>query len=337
MTPSKRSSNPIEPSNKAGSELGRRAAGAAAFLLGGVGAAQLIRLVGNVVLTRLLFPEAFGLMGQVVVFLIGLHLFSDIGIGPSIVQSARGDDPKYLNTAWAIQIGRGTVLWLAGLAVAYPFAAFYEKPNLAPLLLAASTTSLITGFQSTKINLAARNLNQRSLAKLDLTSQAAGLVVTVSCAYAYRSVWALVAGSLFADVVRVTLSHIVLPGPRNHFRYDSESARSLIRFGRWIFLSTVLTFLVSYSDRLIFPKLVDSARFGIYQTGANIAALAPAVLSVLANHILFPVYSRILQSGGNLRGVFSDVRRPLLIAGGWALSGLAAGGPAAVHLLYDAR
>lgn len=318
-------------------ELGKAATRAAGFLVGGFGAGQLLRLIGNVILTRLLFPEAFGLMGQVMVFLVGLHLFSDIGIGPSIIQSERGGDPKYLNTAWTIQIIRGCTLWVIGLAAAYPFAAFYEKPHLGPLLLAAGTTSLITGFQSTKINFAARNLNQRYVAALDLMAQAAALVSTVSLAYAYRSIWALVVGSLFGDVVRVAVSHAYLPGPRNRIAYDKESARSLVRFGRWIFVSTLLMFLVSYSDRLIFPKLVDDATFGVYQTGANIAALAPAVLNMLAGHILFPLYSRISQRGEDLRRLFTDVRRPLLVVGGWLLSGFAAGGAAAVRLLYDER
>ncbi len=338
MTRSQPSPMPTEPASGAqGKELGRVAARAAAFLVGGYGTAQILRLIGNVILTRLLFPEAFGLMGQVMVFLLGLHLFSDIGIGPSIVQSKRGGDPTYLNTAWTIQIFRGFALWMIGLAAAYPFAAFYQKPNLGPLLLAAGTTSIITGFQSTKINLAARNLNQRYIAALDLAGQMCALIVTVSLAYAYHSIWALVVGSLFGDVVRTVVSHLFLPGPRNRLAYDKESARSLIRFGRWIFVSTLLMFLVTYSDRLIYPKLVDGRTFGVYQTGANIAALAPAMLTILAGHILFPVYSRIFQSGADLRRLFPDIRRPLLVIGGWVLSGFAAGGPAAVRLLYDER
>ena len=69
--------------------------------------AQGLRLVSNLILTRLLFPEAFGLMALVSVFLVGLAMFSDVGIGPAISQSKRGDDVGFLNTAWSIQVLRG--------------------------------------------------------------------------------------------------------------------------------------------------------------------------------------------------------------------------------------
>ena len=81
---------------------------------------QVLRFGSNLILTRLLFPEAFGLMSLVIVFIVGLHMFSDVGIGPSLVQSKRGDDPDFYNTVWTIQILRGLGLWLISVLVAWP-------------------------------------------------------------------------------------------------------------------------------------------------------------------------------------------------------------------------
>src|SRR5216110_1744022 len=69
----------------------------------GFGAAQILRLGSNLVLTRLLFPKAFGLMSLISIFMQGLTMFSDLGIGPSIVRSQRGEDDLFLHTAWTIQ------------------------------------------------------------------------------------------------------------------------------------------------------------------------------------------------------------------------------------------
>ena len=76
------------------------------------GGQNVLRLGSNLILTRLLFPEAFGLMALVQVFMGGLQMFSDLGIQASIIQNSRGDDPDFLNTAWTIQVIRGTCLWL---------------------------------------------------------------------------------------------------------------------------------------------------------------------------------------------------------------------------------
>jgi O-antigen/teichoic acid export membrane protein len=88
---------------------------------GAYAVAQGARLVSNLILARLLFPEAFGIMALVTVVLVGLAMFSDAGIGPAISQNARGDDADSLNTAWTINVLRGAVLWGAAWALAHPW------------------------------------------------------------------------------------------------------------------------------------------------------------------------------------------------------------------------
>ena len=72
-----------------------------------------------------LFPQT-ALVG---VILIGLALFSDFGIGPSIMPNKRGDAPALLNTAWTIQVLRGAGLSLGCCALARPAAVFYGEPQ----------------------------------------------------------------------------------------------------------------------------------------------------------------------------------------------------------------
>ena len=117
-----------------GSNLRARAIRSSVLTVGGFGASQVIRFASNLILTRLLFPEAFGMMALVMVFIQGLYQFSDVGVGPAIMQSKRGDDPHFLNTAWTIQAGRGVLLWLAASVLAYPMALIYGEAQLMQLL-----------------------------------------------------------------------------------------------------------------------------------------------------------------------------------------------------------
>src|SRR5260221_2749930 len=75
------------------------------------GASQVLRLGGNLVFAALLNKEAFGLMALVNIFVQGLGMFSDIGIGPSLIQSRRGEDPAFLNTAWPGHVVHGFLHW----------------------------------------------------------------------------------------------------------------------------------------------------------------------------------------------------------------------------------
>lgn len=317
--------------------LESRAAKGAVWSLVSFGGGQALRFVGNLILTRILLEEAFGLMALVNVFLIGLQLFSDVGVGPSIVQNERGDDPRFLDTAWTIQVGRGAALWLASCLGAAPFAAFYGDDRLATLLPVAGLTALIAGFNSTKLFTASRHLHLKALVMVEIGAQAASLATMVAWARFDRSVWALVAGGVANATTRMMLSHLLLPGARCRFTFDRDAARALMHFGRWIFLSTVLTFFVQQSDRLIFGKMIPIALLGVYSVAVMLATLPTTALGGLASQVLFPYLSRLHREGRRIEELFDRRREPLLVIAGWALSGLIAGGPVIVRLLYTDR
>jgi len=305
--------------------------------MAGYGGSQLLRFAGNLLLTRLLMPEAFGLMALVNALQQGLQLFSDVGIGPSIIQGRRGDDPAFLNTAWSVQTLRGLLLWCVAVAIALPCARFYGEPQLAWVLVVSGVTALIAGFNSTRLFSMYRAVDLARVSGIEIASQAVGLATILAWAAVERSIWALVAGGIAGTLTRLVLSHTVLPGISNRFRWERSALAQMLHFGRWIFFSTVLTFFVGQSDRLIFGKLVPLSMLGVYSVGALIATMPAVALGRMASSVFFPVYSRVQNSGADLGPVFTRVRRPVLLLGGWMIAGLAGGGTAAVRLLYDQR
>ena len=128
------------------------------WVVSGYGGRELIRLANNLILTRLLFPEAFGFMAIVNVILLGLAMFADIGLPDKIVQSNRGEERRFLDTAWTLQILRGGFLFLVSCWLAWPLARFYDEPSLLGMLPVAGTALLIGGFRSTWLS---RSTTQR--------------------------------------------------------------------------------------------------------------------------------------------------------------------------------
>src|SRR5262249_40277751 len=158
----------------------------------------------------LLFPDVFGLMALVQIFMQGLAMFSDIGIGPSLIQHKRGDDPTFRNTAWTIQIIRGVMLWITSCFIAWPVAKFYGQPMLLQLLPVAGLGAFISGFNSTSVFIANRKLALGRITALDLVSQVVSLVLTCILAVCFHSVWSLLVGSLLGGTVYTVLTHIIL-------------------------------------------------------------------------------------------------------------------------------
>ena len=110
-------------------------------------------------------------------------------------------------------------------------------------------------------------------------SQITGLFGMVSWASVDRSIWALVAGSFLSSMARAILSHAFLSGTPNRLHWDSAIFWEIIGFGKWIFLSSVIGFLVLNGDRLILGGLVDSATLGVYVVAYLLLSTADLVVS----------------------------------------------------------
>jgi O-antigen/teichoic acid export membrane protein len=327
------------PGDMAGAarSLRDRALRGVVWTMGGFGAGQLIRLGSNLVITRLLFPEAFGLMAIVNAFLTGLAMFSDLGLAPSIVQSSRGDDPKFLDTAWSLQIARGIALWILACAIAWPAAAFYDQSALMTLLPAAGISVVITGLNSTSLLRLRRHLAVAKITLVQLAGQVSAVAVMLSWALIHPTVWALVAGGLASASVKLVLSHTVVALRRDRLRWDRGAAHDLFHFGKWIFASTVLAFLVGQSDRLIFGKVAPIAMLGVYSIAQIFAGLPSGIAHRIANTVVFPAFSRKGESGEGFRSAYLRARRPLLAVGGLVTASLVASGPPLIETLYDPR
>lgn len=308
------------------------------FTIMNIGSENLLRLGGNLILTRLLFPEAFGIMALVQVVMMGLRMFSDIGVRLSIVQNERGNDPLFLDTAWVLQIGRGVVLWLATVALAVPMASFYDADILTQLLPVAGLTALFQGFNSTKLATADRYLVLGRVTAINVIARVIGLIVLVGLAFWWRSTWALVIGGLVAPFAMMVMSHLFLPGHNNRFRFDRAAARTLIKFGKYIFLATIAGFLLLQADRAILGKLVSLTDLALYNIAIQLATLPRVLQQNLVSRVLYSLYSTRPPSESQRN--YRDIARARFLVVGTTMAMalvLALIGNALIVLLYDPR
>ena len=117
------------------------------------GCSMALRVVSSLILTRLLMPESFGLMTLVSTLVVGISLFADIGMGPNVIQSPRGDDPVFLNTVWTLEVFRGLGIFVVCLLLAWPLSLIYHEPRLISLIPALAFSLVVNGFKSTNLTL----------------------------------------------------------------------------------------------------------------------------------------------------------------------------------------
>jgi O-antigen/teichoic acid export membrane protein len=295
-------------------------------------------MVRSLIMTRLLFPQIYGLMILVWAVLFGLQMFADTGITATIIRDPRGDDPDFLNTAFTTNVIRGLLLWLLSCLIAYPVALFYKQPSLAQVLPVAGLTALIHGFVSTAMYTRRRHMDFKRLAILDFANEVATFVVLVAWAYFFPNVWALVAGALFGQIFLVVASHLYLPGIRNTFRWDRSALDTFMVFGRWIYLSSAIYFLSTQSDRFLLGRYLDLAHLGVYGTATVLSGAVQAVVLKVNSDVLYPAYSRVVPEGpARIKHVMLRTRFAIDVSMILPIAALMMLGSQIVDLLYDPR
>ncbi len=329
--------------------LRRRIIHAASWSMVGFGLTQALRLAGNLMMTRLLVPEMFGVMAVVTVVIVGLHLLSDVGLRQVVVQSSRGGRPEFLNTVWVMQIVRGALVWLIALLLSLGLTmgnragwlaadSVYAEPMLPLVLAVTSLSAMIAGFESTKLATATRALAQGRLILIEIAGQAAGLLVMIGWALMSRTIWALVAASIVASLVRVILSHTALPGATNRLSWDNSSAREVFGFGKWVCLSSFTGFLLNSGDRLLLGALVNAKTLGMYSIAYFIVNAVTQAVSRLNGRVSFPALSEVVRDRPTeLAKAYHKLRIPLDLATLLLAGVMFSGGESLVGLLYDDR
>ena len=322
-----------------GSSVTSKAMRGSLWTIAGFGGGQILRLGSNLILTRLLAPEAFGLMALINVFLLCLEMLSDLGVHAAIIHNKRGDDPEFLCTAWTIGVIRGVLLWAAACLIAWPAAVFYNEPRLMMMIPVSGLIVLITGFQTTAMAQHNRHMNLERLTILQLVAQAINLLVMVLLAWQLRSVWALVIGGVVGAAVQVTLAHFLLPGIRHRFVLNRDDVHEIVRFGKWLFFATAIGYLAGQaSDKLALGKLVDRETLGVYAMAFMLAQLPSSVVTMLIGRVLYPALAEASRQdcsrfGEKLRRARMAIWPPLMLL----ILGLGFFGPLTFKLLWDAR
>lgn len=279
-------------------------AGAFWVVSGSVGS-QVIRLIGNLILTRLLFPEAFGVMALAFAVIIGLSQLSDIGLREGVVNSPRISEPIFMRTAWTLQILRSVFLGLLACALAFPVAAAYNEPILGPVICLIGLSVLINGFKTIGLFVYDKKIDLKRQIVSDLIVQVFGLLITIGWTIVHPTIWALVAGAIASSVLEVVLSYLIFKEHNSRLCWEKPAVKELFNFGKWIVISSAISYLILQGDKLLMGFWLDMGNLGLYSIAATWSAIVALVSYNLATRVLHPYFLAVLDKNSD----FSQIRK----------------------------
>jgi lipopolysaccharide exporter len=264
---------------------------------------QAARLVRNIILTRLLAPDAFGVMAIVLSVGSIIHTLTDMGVKESLVQNPRGAENHYADAAWWIALGRSLALYGALYAAAPWLAAIYKNPEVTPLLRVVSLGTIFDGAFSSKAYVAMKEMKFKKWAAIVHLGAISGIVITLILAIFLRNVWALVWGSVAESAASCAISYVFCP----HFpslSWNREAMRDLLRFSKGLVGLSFLNFIFARTDVFVLGKLFSPAALGLYVMAVYLVQTPVGFIMNMFGQTLFPAFSQIQGDSGRINRSF---------------------------------
>jgi polysaccharide transporter, PST family len=169
--------------------------------------------------------------------------------------------------------------------------------------------------------------------QIELTAQAVGASVSIILAIRGAGYWALVAGTLTGQVVRVVLA-FVLTGYRPGWPRRDPSTLSMMAFGGYLVASNVITYTFRNADNILIGRVWGAQELGYYTRAYYLMMVPAGLFTSSLNRVMVPALSALADNPERLGNAYRQAIRTLGFVGFPAAVGLAVTAPEAVRLVY---
>jgi PST family polysaccharide transporter len=262
-----------------------------------------MQLLVLAVLARFVLPEEFGLIAISGIAISFIHVFSQMGLGPALVQR-REISAFHIRVAFTSTILLGALVFGLILVVAEPVAVFFRQPEVTDLLRVISLSVPITSFGLAAEALLERKLEFKKLFLARFGSYALGYApVGVAMAVLGYGAWALVSAMLAQSLLRSTALFLLNPHPLRP-SFSAGELRELFTFGSGHTLAKFFNFGALKGDYFVVGRTLGADALGLYERIFRVMQLPGEYLGHVIFKVLFPAMARIQNQPARLAKVY---------------------------------
>lgn len=263
----------------------------------------IIQVFALVVLSRLVLPKEFGLANAALIVIGFSNLFSQIGIGPAIVQRQNLQE-HHIRTGFTISLFLGLILMILTILFSSAIASFMRMDDLTPILRVTAPLFIVQSFFVIPNSILARNLRFRIQTVIQIVSYAVGYgLVGIILALWNWGVWALVSAQMAQVLLSSILSSIVQPYSKK-FLFDIEAFRDLFHFGSGFTIARVGNYFANNGDNFVVGRWLGVEPLGLYSRAYQMMVMPATLFGQVLDTVLFPAMSAVQDNNSRLTSAF---------------------------------
>lgn len=250
-----------------------------------------ISFITNLILARLLTADDYGTVGMLAIFIMLSNAFVEGGLGSALIQKQNPTQDDY-STVFLWNVLLSITLYFLLFVLSPYIAAFYNNQSLTAVLRVQAIILIPNAFSVIPANVLRKQLKFQVLARKYLFPAFLGAVISIIMASNGLGVWSLVGYQLVNSFV---LSFVLWKDSSwsLSFHFSFRALRSLLSFGGFILLSSLLNTFMENIQGLLIGKFYSPATMGYYTQARKLQDIPATSLSSVTSQVTFPVFSQI--------------------------------------------
>lgn len=270
------------------------------------GGSKVINLLIQVILARLLAPEAFGVLAILLVVVEIANVLASSGLGMALIQETEVSAISYTTAFW-LSTSIAFVLYTIIFFASPLFASFYAMPDLVVYLRVLSIVVFSNAFNSIQRSYLQKAMDFKPLFMANLFAMVASGILGVSLAFAGCGVWSLVAQVIAHSVLDCIAMFVYVPW-KPSFAFETREAKCLFSYGWKICATGILGSLYSGISDLVIGKVCTVDGLAYYSQGRKWPNAAMSTISGALQNVMFPAFAALKKDEDAFR---SAIKRAL--------------------------
>ncbi|WP_197078523.1 lipopolysaccharide biosynthesis protein [Vibrio sp. ECSMB14106] len=268
---------------------------------------QVVSLIINLILARLLGPSIFGLVALLSVFTAIGNVFVNSGFSQALIRKTERTEADF-STTFYFSLTVSIVSYLFFVSVSPAISSFYNEPELNSLTKYILLTIVINSLGTVPRVKLTVELNFKLQTLCSLISLFLSGLTAFILAYLDYGVWALISFQITLASINVMLLNILVPSlPKTKF--SRKSFRELFGFGSKLLVSGLIDTVYRNVYSIIIGKQFSSVQLGLFNQAEKISSLPAITLASIIQKVSYPTLSRIKDNKVRLESSYLLVIR----------------------------
>lgn len=250
----------------------------------------LFQFIGLVILSKLITPEEYGIIGTIAIFTNIADLLVDSGMGGALIYKKEATETDF-STLFIYNLLVSLLLYTLLFLIAPLIADFYRIENLRLYIRAYGLIIILIAFSISQDCKLKKKMDFKTLALISIISNVVSLGVAIYGGYKGLGIWALIIQALLFQIIRALCLYIVC-GFNKHYRFSFQSFTEQFSFGGWLLLSNVIQSACSNIYANIIPKIGTLTQNGYYTQSAKIGYVPTNTITLTVGAVAFPYLAK---------------------------------------------